>query len=146
MKRELENELEVDQRADRAQQTAAEVPQILLVDDDDAICDVLMLALTEAGFVVTCAHNSAEARRVLNRDGADVVVLDVCMPGENGLFLAEYADAMGAAVILMTSHPDTMSVLDNLNCRRLDKPFHLADFIAAVRETARPRGSATSGS
>lgn len=53
---------------------------------------------------------------------------------------------MGAAVILMTGHPDTMSVLDNLNCRRLDKPFHLADFIAAVRETARPRGSATSGS
>ena len=128
--------------ADRAAAAEARAPawggqRVLLVDDNEAICEVLLLALTDAGFAVTCAHDTAAARKALNWSGFDVVVLDVNMPGENGLSLADYAAALGAAVIFITGDPNTMTTLDLLANRKLDKPFRLVDLIAAVTDAAR---------
>ena len=77
--------------------------------------------------------------RALSRSGFDVVVLDVNLPGESGLSLAEHAAATGTTVIFMTGDPNTMATVDLLAHRKMDKPFRLADLIAAVTEAARPR-------
>ena len=113
MEKSTENDhgMERGTEADRAAAAEARAPawggqRVLLVDDNEAICEVLLLALTDAGFAVTCAHDTAAARKALNWSGFDVVVLDVNMPGESGLSLADYAAALGAAVIFITGRSE----------------------------------------
>jgi two-component system phosphate regulon response regulator OmpR len=62
-------------------------PHILVVDDDNRLRGLLRRYLAEQGFIVSTASNAAEARGRLKHLAYDLVVLDVMMPGENGLDL-----------------------------------------------------------
>ncbi|MDA7946949.1 MAG: response regulator transcription factor [Hyphomicrobiaceae bacterium] len=64
-------------------------PHILVVDDDQRIRDLLGRFLQENGFRVTTAENSAAARANMRGLAFDLLVLDVMMPGETGMELAE---------------------------------------------------------
>jgi len=66
-----------------------EAPHVLLVDDDGRIRALMDRFLRQEGFRVTAAADAAEARRKLSAFLFDVVVLDVMMPGEDGLSLLE---------------------------------------------------------
>ncbi len=68
---------------------ADNAPHILVVDDDQRIRDLLARFLQENGFRVTTAENSAAARANMRGLSFDVLVLDVMMPGETGMQLAE---------------------------------------------------------
>lgn len=63
-------------------------PHILVVDDDDRLRGLLHRFLTEQGFAVSTAADATEAREMLKLFLFDLMVLDVMMPGENGLSLA----------------------------------------------------------
>ena len=63
-------------------------PHVLVVDDDQKIRDLLGRYLTEHGFRVTTAADAASARAGMRGLEFDIVLLDVMMPGENGLDLA----------------------------------------------------------
>ncbi len=63
-------------------------PHVLLVDDDQKIRDLLTRYLSENGFRVTPAHDAAAARAALRGLTFDIILLDVMMPGESGLYLA----------------------------------------------------------
>ncbi len=68
---------------------ADNAPHILVVDDDQRIRDLLARFLQENGFRVTTAENAAVARANMRGLAFDVLVLDVMMPGETGMQLAE---------------------------------------------------------
>ena len=63
----------------------AALPHILVVDDDDRIRELLERYLTENGFFVMCAANADEARQILALSVYDVLVVDVMMPGQDGM-------------------------------------------------------------
>jgi two-component system phosphate regulon response regulator OmpR len=78
---------------------------ILVVDDDDRIRDLLKQYLARSGFRVTGAPDAATARRMLATLDFDLLVLDVMMPGEDGLSLTRWlrarAGAAGATPVLI---------------------------------------------
>ena len=66
--------------------TATETkPVLLVVDDDELACKAVVRVLQKRGFEVLCAHGGREALAVLADHPVDVLVLDVMMPGMNGL-------------------------------------------------------------
>ena len=60
---------------------------LLLVDDDKRILSLLSTYLSKNNFLVSSAHNSIEARSLLNYFEFDLLIIDIMMPGENGLNL-----------------------------------------------------------
>src|SRR5665213_867824 len=88
-------------------ESAAEPEQrhLLVVDDDDRIRDLLKQYLARAGFRVTGAAGAAAARRLLETLDFDLLVLDVMMPGEDGLSLTGWLrgqeGGLGATPILI---------------------------------------------
>lgn len=60
---------------------------LLLIDDDQELCELLSSWLTQEGFQITACHDTASARRALAAQAPDAVVLDVMLPDGNGLEL-----------------------------------------------------------
>lgn len=112
---------------------------VLVVDDEPDICEVLCEYFCDDGFVVSCAQNGCDARRVLDQTAVDLALIDLVMPGEPGLSLAEHANRMAADVIVMTGHPDSMSALDGSAYRTISKPFRLAELSRMVHAAVQPR-------
>src|SRR5687767_15631396 len=102
--------------------TSSGEPHILLVDDERSIRDPLAQYLVRNGVRVTKAKDSAEARQALGAYGIDLILLDIMMPGEDGLALCAYVRATsGIPVILLRSeeHTSELQSLAYLVCRLL---------------------------
>jgi two-component system phosphate regulon response regulator OmpR len=74
---------------------------LLVVDDDDRIRDLLKQYLTRAGFRVTTAGDAAGARKLLEMLDFDLLILDVMMPGEDGLSLTRWVRKRGVTPVLI---------------------------------------------
>ncbi len=74
---------------------------LLIVDDDERIRDLLKKFLMRNGFLVTAARDAAHARRVLSGLDFDMIVLDVMMPGEDGVSLTKALRATHSTPILL---------------------------------------------
>src|SRR5919106_661911 len=61
-----------------------EMSYILVVDDDESICDVIELALTDEGYEVVCARNGEHALRLLQERAPALVLFDLVMPDQSG--------------------------------------------------------------
>ncbi len=82
---------------------ADDAPHLLIVDDDRRIRDLLSRYLLHEGYRVTTADNAAEARAKLHGMDFDLLILDVMMPGENGLDLAKSLRENSSVPILILS-------------------------------------------
>src|SRR6266550_785413 len=80
---------------------ASDSPHLLVVDDDLRLRSLLQRYLSANGFRVTAAADAAEARTLIRSIAFDALVLDVMMPGENGLDLAADLRAQSDVPILM---------------------------------------------
>ena len=80
-----------------------DAPHLLVVDDDRRIRDLLSRYLSAEGYRVTTADNAAEARAKLAGLSFDLLILDVMMPGENGLDLVKSIRTTSSVPILMLS-------------------------------------------
>ncbi|NCX61943.1 MAG: response regulator, partial [Betaproteobacteria bacterium] len=67
------------------QQHAARPPDVLVVDDDPRLRDLLRRYLTQQGFAVVVAEDAQAMNRVMRHQRFDLMVLDLMMPGEDGL-------------------------------------------------------------
>jgi two-component system phosphate regulon response regulator OmpR len=125
---------------------------LLIVDDDDRIRDLLKEYLTRNGFRVTAAASAEAAGRLLDTLDFDLVILDVMMPGEDGVSFARRLraapGAMGKAPILMlTARGETRDRIEGLSAGvddYLAKPFEPQELllrIEAILRRAGPRAS-----
>ena len=116
--------------------------RILLVDDDDGLRRVLAQALTQQGFDVQEASNGNEALACYDRQGADIVILDVVMPEKEGLeTIVELRRRPVIPGIIVMSGGGQISPKIYLKIakahradRVLEKPFSCEDLLDAVAE------------
>ncbi len=110
---------------------------ILIVDDDPAVRDALQLALRDR-YTTRTADSAQHARSVLETGQPDLLILDVELPGEDGLsFLAEFRRRSSAPVLMITGRGGELVAVRALNLRAngyLPKPFTIA---ALQEEVAR---------
>ena len=92
---------------------------LLVVDDDDRIRELLKEYLAREGFRVTGAAHAAAARRLMELLEFDLVVLDIMMPGEDGLSLTSWVRSKAATsntpVMLLTAKGDSEDRIEGLS-------------------------------
>src|SRR5579872_33821 len=114
---------------------------ILVVDDQQEICDVVKDYLTGEGYLVSTAHDGSAMRRVLGQAHIDLVILDLMLPGEDGLSLArELRSESGIGIIILTGRGETVDRIIGLEMGAddyLPKPFHLRELLARVKSVLR---------
>ena len=114
------------------------MPTVLVVDDEANIRELLRRILEPEGYTVADAQDAPSALAAMSAHSPHVVFLDVHMPGENGLWLADQIQQQfpTSATVLATADPD-ISTADRL--RRgiigcLLKPFNRADVLRAAED------------
>src|SRR5712672_1683290 len=114
---------------------------ILVVDDQKEICDVVQEYLTGEGYRVSTASDGGGMRRVLGQSHVDLVILDLMLPGEDGLTLARsLRDESGIGIIILTGRGETVDRIIGLEMGAddyLPKPFHLRELLARVKSVLR---------
>lgn len=122
-------------------------PHILIVDDDDRIRALVSRFLTAEEFVVAAAADSAQARKLLERLEFDALVVDVMMPGEDGLALTRWLRAAGPVyadlpVLLLTALGEAESRIAGLESGAddyLPKPFEPRELVLRLQAILRRR-------
>ena len=114
---------------------------ILFVEDDRDIRTLLADFLTREGFSVEVAEDSAAADRVLARFKPDLVILDIMLPGEDGLSICRRLRARSAVpIIMLTARNDDVDRIVGLELGAddyLGKPFNPRELLARVRAILR---------
>src|SRR3981189_1880199 len=119
------------------------VTRVLIADDDSVVRDVVRRYLERDGLDVLIAHNGAEALRLLGSERIDVAVLDVMMPGPDGLTLCQMLRERGGytvPVILLTAlgeEDDRIAGLEAGADDYLTKPFSPRELALRVRSVLR---------
>ena len=113
------------------------ISHILAVDDDDRIRDLVKQYLEENNFLVTTAKNAQDAREKLEIIKFDILVLDIMMPGESGLFLTkEIKKNNSIPVILLTAKGETQNRIEGLEFGAddyLGKPFEPKELLLRIK-------------
>ena len=114
---------------------------ILVVDDEAWVRDLLLDYLTLRGFAVSAAASAAAAREVLAARAVDLVVLDLRMPGEDGLsFARELRRRGGVAIVMLTGAGEIVDKVVGLELGADDylaKPFDPRELLARIRSVLR---------
>ena len=114
---------------------------LLIVDDDERIRGLLQKFLIRNGFWVTAARDAAHARRLLVGLDFDLIVLDVMMPGEDGISLTRALRAtMATPILLLTARGETGSRIEGLEAGADDylaKPFEPKELLLSINAILR---------
>src|SRR5262249_43606302 len=119
--------------------------RLLVVDDDPSVREALALVLDLNGFEVATAGDGREAIRTLSRESPDAVVLDVLMPGIDGLEVCRRMRATGdrTPVLMLTARAEVSERVAGLEAGADDylaKPFAREELIARLRALLRRTG------
>ena len=121
--------------------TDAAPTRLLLVDDEASLREPLAEYLARQGFVVRQAEDAAKARAALLDDMPDLVLLDIMMPGEDGLSLCRHLiETKHLPVILLTAKGEAMDRIVGLEIGADDyvpKPFEPRELVARIRSVLR---------
>ena len=127
----------------------AEPNHIIVVDDEPEICEMLADYLGHAGFKVSTAENAAALRRLLEEQAADLVILDINMPGEDGLSLARFLRAhTKIGIVMLTAAGEVVDRIVGLEMGAddyLPKPVDMRELLARVRAVLRRMQSTGDG-
>ncbi|MEL6607396.1 MAG: response regulator [Pseudomonadota bacterium] len=114
---------------------------LLIVDDDERIRQLLQKYLMRNGFLVSAARDAAHARRVLSGLDFDLIVLDVMMPGEDGVSLCRDLRAeRETPILLLTAKSETADRIAGLEAGADDylaKPFEPQELLLRINAILR---------
>jgi two-component system response regulator MtrA len=117
-------------------------PRILVVDDDLALTEMLTIVLSKQGYEPYVVNNGAQAVDAVRDLHPDLVLLDLMLPGMNGVDVcrALRAEAVNVPIVMLTARTDTIDVVVGLESGADDyvaKPFKPKELIARVRARLR---------
>lgn len=114
---------------------------ILVVDDQKEICEVVQQYLSSEGYRVSAASDGVSMRKVMTQTPIDLVILDLMLPGEDGLTLArQLREESTVGIIILTGRGETVDRIIGLEMGAddyLPKPFHLRELLARVKSVLR---------
>lgn len=118
-----------------------EAAHLLIVDDDERIRVLLQKFLVRSGFLVTAARDAGHARRILSGLEFDMIVLDVMMPGEDGVSLCrDLRSRLGTPILLLTAKSETNERINGLEAGADDymsKPFEPKELLLRINAILR---------
>jgi two-component system phosphate regulon response regulator OmpR len=120
---------------------------LLVVDDEPELCEILVEYFSGQGFAIHSACDAVAAREVFDRRVPDLAILDIRMPGEDGLSLARWVrdQHKGVGIIMLTTAADVVDRVVGLEMGADDyvpKPFDLRELLARVKNVLRRRDEA----
>jgi two-component system, OmpR family, phosphate regulon response regulator OmpR len=114
---------------------------LLVVDDDERIRGLLQKFLIRSGFLVSAARDAAQARRILSGLEFDLIVLDVMMPGEDGVSLTrDLRKRMTTPILLLTAKGETSNRIEGFEAGAddyLTKPFEPKELLLRINAILR---------
>ena len=113
------------------------IAHILVVDDDDGIRSLVKKYLNENNYLVTTANSAEDAKEKIQIIKFDLIVLDIMMPGKNGLeFIKENKNKLDTPVILLTAKGEALDRIEGLETGAddyLPKPFEPKELILRIQ-------------
>jgi two-component system phosphate regulon response regulator OmpR len=121
--------------------------RILIVDDDLRLRDLLLRYLSEQGFEAKAAADAAAMDKLLARERFDLIVLDLMLPGEDGLAICRRLHAAGnaPAIVMLTAKGDDVDRIVGLEMGAddyLPKPFNPRELVARINAVLRRKAPA----
>ncbi|WP_280485647.1 response regulator, partial [Nocardia cyriacigeorgica] len=117
-------------------------PKILVVDDDMALAEMLTIVLRGEGFDPHVVGDGTQALSAVREIRPDLVLLDLMLPGMNGIDVCRVLRAdSGVPIVMLTAKTDTVDVVLGLESGADDyivKPFKPKELVARVRARVRP--------
>ena len=115
---------------------------ILIVDDDREICDLVGRVVERDGYRVSRASDGSGMRRVLEKGSIDLIVLDIMLPGKDGLTLCRElrAEQIATPIIMLTAKGDDIDRILGLEMGAddyLPKPFNSRELLARIKAVLR---------
>ena len=114
---------------------------LLVVDDDERIRGLLQKFLIRNGFLVTTARTAAQARRLMAGLEFDLLVLDVMMPGEDGIaFTQDLRKTNAVPILLLTARGEASNRIEGLEAGADDylvKPFEPKELLLRINAILR---------
>jgi two-component system phosphate regulon response regulator OmpR len=125
-------------------QPSTRAQKILVLDDDARIRDLLRRYLSQEGFEVALAEDGKALNRILLRDAVDLIVLDLMMPGEDGLSVCRRLRAAKdkTPIIMLTAKGEDVDRIVGLEVGADDylaKPFNPRELLARIHAVLRRR-------
>ncbi|MCW9004420.1 MAG: response regulator [Gammaproteobacteria bacterium] len=115
--------------------------KILIVDDDKALRDLLKRYLTENGYTTLTVNDGVAMSKVLAETTPDLIILDLMLPGEDGLTLAKQVRSQGnIPIIILSARGDEVDRIVGLEIGADDylaKPFNPRELLARIRSVLR---------
>jgi len=116
--------------------------RILVVDDDTALAEMIGIVLTGDGFETSFCADGALAVDAWRMQKPDLVLLDLMLPGVDGIEICrEIREESGVPIIMLTARTDTTDVVAGLEAGADDymvKPFNPKELVARIRTRLRP--------
>ena len=121
-------------------------PRVLIVEDEPAIAELILINLKHGGFTPVLAYDSVAAQRELDAELPDVILLDWMLPGQSGLSLARHwrkqERTKSIPILMLTARGDESDKVSGLDAGADDyitKPFSTQELLARIRAVLRRR-------
>jgi two-component system response regulator MtrA len=114
--------------------------RILVVDDDQAIAEMVGIVLRGKGFEVATSPDGASALEAFPRLRPDLVLLDLMLPGMDGIEVCRLRRESGVPILMLTARTDTADVVEGLEAGAddyLTKPFEPEELVARIKARVR---------
>jgi two-component system response regulator MtrA len=116
--------------------------KILIVEDDDALREQLEIGLTASGFDVCFAATGLEAIPAFEKNKPDLILLDLMLPGKNGIEICtEIRRTSGVPIIMLTARTDDQDMIRGLEAGADDyvtKPYKIEILVSRIKARLRP--------